>query len=420
MLRNLVAACLLALAVFPSHARGLGSHAQASFAHAYKAPYIGQVATRTKFPDSEQTGSGFTANNRTSHYARDTIHSIQVWWTGKYIDATGVEQNGPGSNPVQAYVEYPQGSCHQLLFGGSTTGTIPSNGTLASDFLNIYIPKGALFWVRLFGNVFTAFSYNDSSQGPVIDSAIGDAADGNTSNEGATCSAVAQQTDSTLFPMMIVGKTTRPSFEIVGDSRAVGVHDTFTGTSGDIGNFARTIGPQYAYANFARAASNVNNFATGVQTQVQKYFSHVIQERGGADLLGTNGSPTTPAQTEAAIATVYGLFPGRNIYQSTFEANTTSTDGWTTTTNQTPTANNGSLTTIDGAFLNNVNQPRGVIDVTNALNSSRTSGLWGVLPGATPQTNDGTHCIQAGCINIVTLGVINNNRFMRQSPGRTN
>jgi hypothetical protein len=295
---------------------------------------------------------------------------------------------------------------------------VPANGTLASDFLPIYIPKGAIFWVRLWLSALNNFSFNDVSNGPVIDAAIGDGQDTNTTNEGATCASVATGSSATIFPMMIVAQTRRPSFEIIGDSRAAGLEDSFNGTSGDIGNIARTIGPLFAYANFGRSNAYASSFASGVQTQVQKYFSHQIQQRGVNDL---RVGGLSVAQTQAAIVSIFGLFPGRTVYQSTFEANTTSTDNWTTTANQTPAADNANISTLStNTRANSFIQPRGILDVTNALNSSRTSGLWGVLSGPTAMTNDGLHCVQAGCINIVTQHVINNNRFTRQSPGRTN
>lgn len=388
-------------------------HNPASFANAYKAPYIGQVVTRTKFPDTALTTGSFSSNNRTMFYTRDTIHSISVVWTGKYIDATGIEQNGPGNYTINnAYIEYPLGTCTPLLFSGSASGTVPSNGDLQGD-LNIYIPKGVLGAVRIWAAALTTFTYNDSANGPVINASLGDGADFNASNEGATCSAVSAGATSTIFPVAIIGKTRLPSIMFVGDSRASGLKDSFNGTSGDIGNLARTIGPQFAYANFGRSAAQANNFAAGVQTTLQKYFTHIIQERGGADI---DAGGQSAAQTVTAIASIYQLFPGKPIFQSTFEPTTTSTDGWITTTNQAFNTGNSAFLTINGNFRGMTNSPRGIIDVTNVLANTRANGLWAFGSGPTAWTGDGLHCIQVGCIAIVSGKVINNRAFFRYGP----
>lgn len=407
----LILALLFAWSV-PANA-GVGARNMVSFANSYKAPYIGQVVTGTRFPDTPCSACGpFTTNVRYAFVARDNIHSLSVFWSGTYLSATGVETAAPGTQPItNAYIEYPAGTCTPLLFGGSASGTIPTIGTLQSDFLKIYIPNGATAWIREWFAAANNFSYNANTNGPVLNTALGDGVDFNATND--VCATITNTGTGGILPIAVIGLTKRPSFELNGDSRFSGLEDSFNGTDRDLGDVARTIGPQYAYANWGRSGAYASNFAAGVRTSMQKYFSHVVNNLGVNDAINI---PATPAQILGYTAAIYNLFPGKPIYQATMEANTTSTDNWVTTANQTGTSATTTINTVDGDIRNMTQSPRGVLDVTNALNSSRTSGLWNVLPGSTAITNDGLHCIQVGCLYIQSQKVINNQTFVRRGP----
>jgi hypothetical protein len=150
----------------------------------------------------------------------------------------------------------------------------------------------------------------------------------------------------------------------------------------------------YPYARYAIPSLKAADVAANM-TKLQAFFntlsfSDAIQQLQINDLL--LGSETV-ATILADQQTIYGLFGPARVFQTTALPVTTSTDGWTTTGNQ--TFNSPVMGTL--ALLNSLNgsirvPPTGVYKVLDAADvamTARDSDVWVVTsPSA---TQDGIH-----------------------------
>lgn len=349
--------------------------------------YTGAIATRSYVP-TDNTSSNNSLNSRTTHFARTDIKSVQIvipnFYTKGGIPETGI--GGPAT--VTACLEYPAGTYIPFKFSGSTTGTIPNGGILTSDSLSISIPFGAEFFTRIHilnsaGIVWTQFSAASAFMST-------DAMNFGNNVTDESCSGTISDTFTQIkfFPLAIVGPTTRPSACLYGDSRQSGYGDT-ADAWGDTGEFARSIGPAYAYINLGTYGDTVSTFlGTGSATNrlaMAQYCTQVFEEYGINDL----SIGKTAAELEGYTNQFIALFPGKEVWVATLPPETTSTDGWATTTNQTAASNNTDRINFNTAVRggNSIVGARGYVEESGVVESGFNSGLW-CAPSCTA---DGVH-----------------------------
>jgi hypothetical protein len=368
-------------------------------------PYVGYVATRGYIAVGDNT-SDKSLMSRTFHYARTNITSLQLVLPNWWINGSGAsEELMSKSATTTASIEYPAGTFTQVTFGGSATGTIPAGGTLVSDPVSVSIPNGAEFWVRVFLESQAGIVY--SGQG---DANFGDAMTASTSivADQTMGGAVASTTGSSVYmPAAIIGTTTQPSVFIVGDSRVYGNDDPSDDASGDVGEVARAVGPNFAYVNAGASGLRTDflvNFLKGDQPsdanmyKLASYASDIINQTGIVDvILGS-----TTAQIEGNLRTLWSSFPsGIPVYQTTMPPWTTSTDGWTTLANQTPNSDDAARIATNDYIRTTPSPLAGYFEVANVVESSQDSGLWKVPS----YTTDGVHETTAANIDIENSGI---------------
>ena len=138
-------------------------------------------------------------------------------------------------------------------------------------------------------------------------------------------------------PLAIIGYTTQPSVCGVGDSRFWGLGDSLTDATGDAGEVFRSIGPFFGYTKLASsgvtALSTTTHFVA--RLAVVPYCTHMIDGLGINDLAAS----TTAANLATYRTTIAGFFPNAVIFGATLVPETTSSDSWATTTNQTVSVN---------------------------------------------------------------------------------
>ncbi|HTV26815.1 MAG TPA: peptidoglycan-binding protein [Xanthobacteraceae bacterium] len=373
--------------------------------NSFETAYLGYVATRGYIDVGDNT-TDKQLMSRTFHYARSNITSLQLvlpdWWIN---GSAASEQLMAKSATTTASIEYPVGTFTQVTFGGSATGTIPAGGTLVSDPVSVTIPSGAEFYVRVFFENASGIVYSGKG-----DPSFGDATTIGTSTvqDQTMGGTVANNAGSEMYaPAAIIGTTTEPSVFIVGDSRIYGNDDPSDDTSGDAGEVARAIGPNFAYVNAGASGLRTDflvNFLNADEPsdanmyKLASYASDIINETGVVDvILGS----TTP-QIENNLATLWSLFPpGIPVYQTTMPPYTTSTDGWTTLVNQTPNSDDAARIATDDWIRTTPLGLAGYFEVANLMESAQDSGLWKV-PG---YTTDGVHETTTGNIDIETSGL---------------
>ncbi len=372
-------------------------------------PHIGMAATRIFVPDGTDVATT-QAMSRTGHYARSALTSLKIV-SPNFNDGGTV----PGvTASVKASVEYPAGVCTAITFGGGSTGTIANNSFLLSDSVSVTIPNGAQFWIRQFwqganGTMSVSNHSDPSTMGDALDTAASGLTD-----KTVSCAAVTNTaTGHTLPPAAIVASIIVPSVCNVGNSLEYGVGDSYSGSSGDIGGVDRSIGGVFAYTGVGFGGNTAFAFSQNPQpaitTLINSYCTHVISEFGSNDIYVRGDSVAT---LKTSLTTLYALYPGKTIFQTTITPRTTSSDSWATLVNQTIVSGDTSRVTFNTDLRAGTFGPNGgKFDLTAALESSQDSGKWKVGGPCSPWTADGIHPNPCGYLQIQSSGVIDTSRI---------
>jgi hypothetical protein len=367
-------------------------------------PYLGQVATRSALLNTNGSPN-LQQQTRTTHFARTTISSLQIVLPGFYYPG-GTETAITGPTTVTASVEYPTGTITRITFGNKNTGTVQSGTFLTSDPVQVNIPNGAMFFLRIWTSNANGIIYLNSAGNPLA-TTDGWAFGTTTPDLTGGGTVGVSFTGGQYFPAAIIAQTTKPAVCIIGDSRAAGYGDT-ADAYGDIGELARSVGPAFAYLGMGVGGDQALTASTTFANRLvlTQYCSHILYNYGINDLANSR----TAAQLIANINTMIGFFPGKPVWVSTLPPEDTSTDSFATTTNQTPVAWNSARVTFNtdvraGGFIVGA---RGYVEMAGAVESSLNSGLW-AAPG--PYTSDGVHELLLGTLheqaaNIVPTGSI--------------
>lgn len=373
--------------------------------------YTGQVATATWFPNAQANTAPHPdqAQTRSRHRAAVAISSLQLVLPNWWIFGGGNETGTGSALTVTASIEYPAGTFTQVKFSGSATGSIPDLTSLVSDAVSVSIPSGAFFFVRCWISSTTAFPYFQHNAG--VDTANGEACTFSASGgvvDQTMGGTVANTTNGVMYtPVAIIGQTNKPSVALMGDSRVFGQNDSYSGTSGDLGTLARSIGPTLAYINGATPSDTANAFNNGHvrRLPILKYCSHLVCEYGVVDLFGGNtasglltilqslwaswGNSTRVFQTTIAPITTgaWTLANGSDQTVATWEAQRTSLN-----------------TSIRAGFPGQI---QGIFEIANQDEPSQNNGKW--IANGTPGfwTADGTHESHAACLGIAGSGAVN-------------
>jgi lysophospholipase L1-like esterase len=352
-------------------------------------PYMGQVGTRSYVPQN------FTAGlqqmmGRSWSVAKDNISSLTI----------GIQCESGSTDTVS--VEYPVGICTQAKFSGSNVGTCPVGGLYFTDPISVSIPKGATYFNRRYhlsgttGGIYT----------PIINTSGGDALHYGSSgiaDQTTTCDAISQSGGTAgLFPVAQIAWTKLPSLCLIGDSRQLGLG----GPSGDSGEVAPSIAANFAYTNLGIGGDKAINFSTNrpQEVSVMQYCSHIISNYGINDL----GASETAVQILGYLQLIQQLYPSKPFFQNTIAPNTTSTDGWVTTANQTVVASNAQHIALNQALRAVPSWSAGIFNINSVLESSLNSGLWAAPPAI---TGDGLHENTAGYALIPANNIINPSLF---------
>lgn len=388
-------------------------------------PYDGIVATRCGCIDGGYSAGQTVSINRSAHIATEHITRLRVIYPAWRVTQNAETGLDASSNMI-LFIEYPVGKTTRMTFNGegysaqSPSSTWSANATTAgenfsSDWLTIDIPKGAVFYMRPGFQFTTATANGMPSNGSMLPNWGAGAATGSywegvkLSTNPADLSLAG--TDSTggssgsntgfntnfsnrFVPLAIIGRTTRPSFFLAGDSIMCGVGDAADGQLA-CGWMARALGNNFGYFQAGVSGESVQGLTGASQFAkrgaMAQYCSHVVSAYGTNDVSGGR----TPAQCIADIAAFRNKwFAGMPFYVCTLASRTTSTDGWITELNQTPVASDANLALFNdqirlGAFAMRFN---GVLDVDQITQNSYTGRKWKAF-GTTVNrmTADGTH-----------------------------
>lgn len=355
-------------------------------------PYLGQVATRAAIPDQHFSGDN-EQQTRSKHFARVNITSLQIAAANWWVTGGSPEQGQITPTSITASVEYPVGTITRILFNGQVTGSILNLTSLVSDPVAVVIPEGAAFYIRMHEANANGIVFNQINLGY---SGTGDGwAAGVTTPDLTGGGDVAAATSFDAFPVAIIAQTVKTAVCLVGDSRVVGFQDTEDAT-GDVGEFARGVGPSYGYISIASTGDSAEAAAASFTNRLAlvAYCSHVLLEYGINDIVAGASAAATAAANNTLIADFASIGLQR-VWIATLPTETTSSD-WSTYAGQTIIAHNDVRVTYNTGIRNGglIIGAQGYMDFDTYTAGSMVStdagfNKWRI--GPYPCTLDGIH-----------------------------
>lgn len=353
--------------------------------------FIGQLTTNVLAPNGG-LATGNSAMSRRAHYARGNISSISAVWPGWFVQTGnggfGAELNLSTYN-VYFWVEYPAG-VYNLV---DNNLPVPSGTNTVGSALLINIPDGTKFytwtnWINgapTYGDT-TINAANNTDE--FYDAYVGTGTQvppfGSDSNLRRTAAG----------PVALIGPRGGKVIALLGDSRTQGAHD-LADNSTDRGNLARSVGPLHAYLNLAIGGDDQASFLFSHSFRAalaKTYCTHVIDEYGVNMIFNRNFTATN---TYAYKQRMQYLF-NKPYLSTSLEPNTSSTDLWATTANQTnlhPEIAN--YNTIIRALPN-------FVEISTPVSDGTTPTKWAVNGTANFVTIDGLHENQNGYIAVAS------------------
>lgn len=363
-------------------------------------PYVGQVANRCSHQNKSNT-TNKELMSRSRHNAMVSIKSLAlVFWNG-FTDFEGTRlETGGGAATYTAAIEYPSGTiAAQIKWSGSASKSAADLEVFQSDFANVDIPKGAVFFVRVWRSSATGIIYNKF--GGLLDTEATTTYSGEGFTFGTTTADLTMtpgqftnigNTGTGFRPQAIVALTTQPSLAFLGDSRVNNDTqlDTVTDGFGFVGELERTFGMQYPSIKLSQSSERCYEAVTRFtyRKQIAAYCSHVISNYGVNDFRDSK----TAAQTITAHRSLAALI-GKPYYVCTVapmaNAGNTVTDA---TVNPLRIAYNAIIRKGDEAFA-------GTLEIADIVETARDSGLW--ISG---YTSDGLHANTTGSLALQRSG----------------
>lgn len=348
-----------------------------NIASAVRAPGVGAGAI--------SNGTDTTQNTRSEHYNESgvTVTALSLIYCGWHLDLTNETINA-NDYTVTASIEYPAGTFTQVTWTAATSKSIVAGTNQLSDYVTLTtsIPANAQFWVRTFISVTAGQTW------PICNALWGghDTAESGVGLSDKTMSGTISGNYQGLRPAAIMSQY------VVGIRKAsvIGLSDSIYFGSGD-GNFdihgntawiGRSCTSNTPYITCSVVGTQLQNQVIGGKLAFRLDFitkagiTHIATGWGVNDGLAFATMQTNLQTLWAALKTVSGI----KLYQSTIGPKSTTSQGWDTTTAQTPDSNyNGS--SANGQLTNNYIRTSpapldGFIDNAILLQTSIYSGIW--------------------------------------------
>lgn len=304
---------------------------------------------------------------------------------GTAVSTNFLDVDGTATATVSASIEI-SGTIYRVTVGGKISWTIDQGGTVTTDPLPVEVTAGTVIYVRTFmtGSSWFATAYSSTSSGSggwVV----------TTDLTAPGSGAVADSSPSYLFmPIAITGlpltsTNTNPVVLIMGDSIAHGTGDggqtsMLTGinisntnlggggfiqralTTASIGSIIAAV-PGDRVVNFILASGRFRRmrFARTATTAICEYGRNDV------------GQGTSLATIQADLITAWQLVynAGLRVFQTTITPNSSSTDGWLTTGNQSGSGNNSTRISLNGWIRDGAPMSGGVAVATGTVGALR-------------------------------------------------
>lgn len=350
---------------------------------------------------SDGTTQGGTA--RVQHKMLVSARGIIFAYSNFYNNA-GTETDGPNDITVAAAVDDNNATLRfPLTFnGGQRQVVIKPGTTVFSDPLGQYFPKGTTFYSRTFVSVGAGLKFprgsdvvnggassNEGHNYPATATVGADLTPLGSANTGIVNTNNGQRVygPTGIFGVARTRVPTPPAIVIIGDSIAAGSGDT--GAFLDWGYIERALNLNYPFQQLAYPSETVDGWMQqGGATRFRR--ASIMERITGATAilceLGINSIGNVNWQPNLDAVWAYLATFGVPVYQTTITPNTTSTDGWVTTVNQTPTVNEVRRVAMNARIRSVPSPLTGIFEVADLVETSRDSGIWRAT-----YTADGIH-----------------------------
>lgn len=388
---------------------------------------VGQLTTATLAGAAQTDGQA-----RISHAVFADATDVRFVFQNYQAGTTNVgEASGANNISVRAGLELADGTVLPVYFGGSRDVVLEPDTFATSDPVPVDVTAGDVIWSR------TRWTITAGQTVPAIRRANAAWAQSEGSELGAgtadkTLSGTISATSSTASsysPTAVLGRVKAanvlPTHVVVlGDSIPSGAGDAISRDAE--GGYVQTAfdALRIPYTRVSRSGESAQSFAALSTSRRRRVLvagaTHALCTYGTNDLFSNT---RTLAQVQADLLTIWTMCfrRGIKVIQTTVTPRTNSSDGWTTTGNQTTTSAGQETirrnlnawiragSPIDpvtkaavavgtvGALLagytahplaSTSGAPLGFVDVADAVESARDSGLWAVPVPAITGTAD--------------------------------
>ena len=203
---------------------------------------------------------------------------------------------------------------------------------------------------------------------------------------------------------------------LVGDSRLVGVGDTYNAATYLRGHVEKMLGggKQVGVLNIAAFADRVQWYLSSNtnRSALLQYCSHILCNYGTNDIqAGGQSAATTHTRLQTLFSATSANITGKPIYQTTLEPQSTSTDSFVTEANQTTVSSNAARVTFNVTLRGGIANVMGNIDWAILFEeSSAKTGVWRasdgdvLIPSGQALVADGVHLNPYGTLRVQALG----------------
>lgn len=377
---------------------------------------VRQTAASNSLSDGVSTG----LTTQMYHIASVASRELRLIYRNVYNN-NGAITDGPNAISVKAGVRQAGGLLWPVYFNGARTASIDPGGVLVSDPVPIALAKGAAFYTRTFVSVAGGAKY---PLGRLTDSTQEGYNTTDTVDTTITSGSVRGYGPNAILGTPTVALGSSPLVAVAGDSIAAGYQDTWGAGSTDANGWvARTFDGVLSYTNISVSGNSASN----LQTMNAAARQLRMLGPGRPDVifapLGINDlqASATESQLRTRLTNMWLALAATGAAQwaATITPQTTSTDSWATTGNQTVTSVHTARLAVnawlrDGApILSGAPAATGsnaagtlrigqaghpvakLLEVSDAVESARDSGLWKAT-----YTSDGTHPNATGAASI--------------------
>lgn len=351
---------------------------------------VRQIATGCAVNDSVYAPFQQTMS-RSHHRARSGVSRFRLVYAAWAATNNGVETPVGGAQTYRASVVV-RGVITRVTFGGAVDGVCASGEEVQSDWIEVPLANGEGFHVLTWTSCAAGIVFS----GIRANTLIGERHTGGVTatDRTGTDAAYSDAGGGLVRPLAIVGLSAAPAVWLAGDSKQRGITDTVVGAgTNGCGEFGRVVEPTYGYTNAGRSNEQVQGAmaANGYTRRfrvMSAYFSVCLSNYGINDCNSASGAPTIYSSMIAFCTEVQTR--GLRFAQATISPQTTSTDGWVTTGNQTAASSNAKRVPLNNLIRGSLVFDY-VVELADVCETGRDSGIW-----RAGMTTDGTHETQAG------------------------